>query len=115
MRILLPIAAALLVSVVPLAAQARRPLTPEDWYRFQAVSDLQIARDGTAVAYLVTSYDKSSDESRAALWTADWAGGHSAQLTHEESVSVPRFSHDGRYLSFLSSRPSGADKQLWLL
>src|SRR5215467_3852646 len=90
MRILPPIAAALLVSVAPLAAEARRPLTPEDWYRFQAVSDLQIARDGAAVAYLVTSYDKASDESRAALWTADWAGGHSAQLTHEEGVSVPR-------------------------
>src|SRR5215469_1342477 len=115
MRILPPIAAALLVSVAPLAAEARRPLTPEDWYRFQAVSDLQIARDGTTVAYLVTSYDKSSDESRAALWTADWAGGHSVQLTHGESVSVPRFSHDGRYLSFLSARPSDADKQLWLL
>src|SRR5215469_3234680 len=115
MRILPPIAAALLVSVAPLAAEARRALTPEDWYRFEAVSDLQIARDGTAVAYLVTSYDKSSDESRAALWTADWAGGHSEQLTHGESVSVPRFSHDGRYLSFLSARPSDADKQLWLL
>src|SRR5215831_3676083 len=106
MRILLPIAAALLVSVVPLAAQARRALTPEDWYRFQAVSDLEIAPDGGAVAYLVTSYDKSSDESRAALWTADWAGARSEQLTHGESVSEPRFSPDGRYLSFLSARPA---------
>ena len=115
MRMLPPIVAALLVSVAPLAAEARRALMPEDWYRFQAASDLQIAPDGAAVAYLVTSYDKSSDESRAALWTADWAGGHNEQLTHGESVSVPRFSHDGRYLSFLSARPSGADKQLWLL
>ena len=115
MRTLPPIVAALLVSVAPLAAEARRALMPEDWYRFQAGSDLQIAPDGAAVAYLVTSYDKSSDESRAALWTADWAGGHNEQLTHGESVSVPRFSHDGRYLSFLSARPSGADKQLWLL
>jgi len=115
MRTLPPIVAALLVSVAPLAAEARRALMPEDWYRFQAASDLQIAPDGAAVAYLVTSYDKSSDESRAALWAADWAGGHNEQLTHGESVSVPRFSHDGRYLSFLSARPSGADKQLWLL
>ena len=115
MRTLPPIVAALLVTLAPLAAEARRALTPEDWYRFAAVSDLQIARDGTAVAYLVTSYDKSSDESRAALWTADWAGAHSEQLTHGESVSKPHFSHDGRYLSFLSARPSGADTQLWLL
>jgi dipeptidyl aminopeptidase/acylaminoacyl peptidase len=115
MRILPPIAAALLVVLAPLTVQARRALTPEDWYRFQAVSDLEIAPDGAAVAYLVTSYDKASDESRAALWTADWAGHHSEQLTHGESVSEPRFSPDGRYLSFLSARPSGANTQLWLL
>ena len=112
---LLPLTLALLASLSPPAAQARRALTPEDWYRFQAVSDLEIAPDGGAVAYLVTSYDKSSDESRAALWTADWAGARSEQLTHGESVSWPRFSPDGRYLSFLSARPASERTQLWLL
>jgi dipeptidyl aminopeptidase/acylaminoacyl peptidase len=115
MRILLPIFAALLLSVAPLTGEARRALTPEDWYRFQAVSDLQIAPDGAGVAYLVTSYDKASDESRAALWMADWAGRQDEQLTHGESVSAPRFSPDGRYLSFLSARPASASTQLWLL
>jgi dipeptidyl aminopeptidase/acylaminoacyl peptidase len=112
---LLPVTLALMVGLAPLAAQARRALTPEDWYRFQAVSDLQIAADGAAVAYLVTSYDKASDESRAALWTAEWGGRHEEQLTHGESVSAPRFSPDGRYLSFLSARPADATTQLWLL
>src|SRR6185437_1523302 len=87
---LLPLTLALLASLTPFAAQARRALTPEDWYRFQAVSDLEVAPDGAAVAYLVTSYDKSSDESRSALWTADWAGTRSEQLTQGESVSAPR-------------------------
>jgi dipeptidyl aminopeptidase/acylaminoacyl peptidase len=112
---LLPLTLALMASLAPPGAEARRPLNPEDWYRFQAVSGLQIAPDGAAVAYLVTSYDKASDESRAALWTADWAGKHSEQLTRGESVSEPRFSPDGRYLSFLSARPSDANTQLWLL
>ena len=111
----LGVGAALLVCVSPPNAQARRALTPEDWYRFQAVSDLQIAPDGAAVAYLVTSYDKTSDESRAALWTADWAGRHSEQLTRGESVSEPRFSPDGRSISFLSARPGGEITQVWLL
>jgi len=115
MRTLPPIVAALLVTMAPVAAEARRALTPEDWYRFQAVSDLRIARDGAAVAYLVTSYDKESDESRAALWMSDWGGQHEEQLTHGESVSEPRFSPDGRYLSFLSARPASANTQLWLL
>jgi dipeptidyl aminopeptidase/acylaminoacyl peptidase len=112
---LLPLTVALISCFAPLAAEARRALTPEDWYRFQAVSDLEIARDGAAVAYLVTSYDKTSDESRAALWTSDWSGNHGEQVTHGESVSEPRFSPDGRSLSFLSARPSGATTQLWIL
>ena len=97
------------------AAWAGRPLAPEDWFRFQDVSDLAMAPDGSAVAYLVTSYDKESDESRSALWMIDWAGTHSVQLTRGESVSVPRFSPDGRYVSFLSARPAGSKTQLWAL
>ncbi|MBV8402768.1 MAG: S9 family peptidase, partial [Gammaproteobacteria bacterium] len=107
---------ALILLCAPLTVEARRALTPEDWYRFQPVSDLQIAPDGTSLAYLVTSYDKASDEKRAALWTVDWAAGHNGQqLTHGASVSVPRFSPDGRYLSYLSKPPEGDSTQLWLL
>jgi dipeptidyl aminopeptidase/acylaminoacyl peptidase len=112
---LLPIIAVLLACLAPLTAQAGRPLTSEDWYRFQDVSDLKIAPDGSTLAYLVTSYDKASDESRSALWTVAWTGGESLKLTSGESVSEPRFSPDGRYLSFLSARPAGSTTQLWLL
>jgi len=115
MKRLLPIAVAFIAGLAPPAAQAGRALTPEDWYRFQAVSDLKIAPDGVAVAYLVTSYDKESDESRSALWLANWAGDASVQLTRGESVSEPRFSPDGRYLSFLSARPAEGKAQLWVL
>jgi dipeptidyl aminopeptidase/acylaminoacyl peptidase len=49
------------------------------------------------------------------LWLANWAGDASVQLTRGESVSEPRFSPDGRYLSFLSARPAGERTQLWVL
>jgi dipeptidyl aminopeptidase/acylaminoacyl peptidase len=88
---------------------------PQDWYRFQTLSDLQIAPDGAAVAYLVTTYDKEADESRSALWIADWVRGESVQLTRGESVTDPRFSPDGRYVSFLAARPAESATQLWLL
>ena len=104
-----------LVVCLPPGAWAGRALAPQDWYRFQDVSDLQIAPDGTAVAYLVTSYDRASDESRSALWTADWTGKSRARLTRGESVSEPRFSPDGRYLSYLTARPAGTPTQLWVL
>ncbi len=101
--------------LTPVAAQAGRPLQPEDWYRFREVSDLAIAPDGGAVAYLVTSFDKDEDESRSALWLAGWDGRPGVQLTHGESVSEPRFSPDGRQVSFLSARPADATTQLWVV
>ena len=112
---ILALLAILGVLATPRAAHAGRALEPADWYRFKAVSDLVMAPDGSAVAYIVTSYDKASDESRGALWLAAWNGKESLQLTRDESVSVPRFSPDGRYLSFLSARPDGSSTQLWLL
>jgi len=115
MKRLLPCLVVVAATLTPRSVQAGRPLSPEDWFRFQAVSDLHIAPDGAAVAYLVTSYDKESDASRSALWMANWAGDASVQLTRGESVSEPRFSPDGRYLSFLSARPAESKTQLWVL
>ena len=115
MKRLLPLSCVVAATLTPWSVQAGRPLSPEDWFRFQAVSDLHIAPDGAAVAYLVTSYDKESDASRSALWMANWAGDASVQLTRGESVSEPRFSPDGRYLSFLSARPAESKTQLWVL
>jgi dipeptidyl aminopeptidase/acylaminoacyl peptidase len=107
--------AAMLGCLAAPLVQADRALVADDWYRFQALSELQISPDGDSVAYLVTSYDRAADASRTQLWTANWAGGEAAQLTRSEDVSDPRFSPDGRYISFLSARPAGAATQLWLL
>ena len=105
---------ALILGLTPLAALAGRPLEPADWYRFRAVSDLQIAPDGRAVAYLVTRYDRASDQSLRELWLADWDGRHAAARAHGLSASEPRFSPDGR-LSYLAARAQDAPAQLWLL
>ena len=112
---LLPVLIALATCALPCGAYAGRALLPEDWYRFQPLSDLQIAPDGTAVAYLVTTYDKEADESKSALWITDWVHAEGVQLTRGESVTDPRFSPDGRYLSFLAARPPESAAQLWLL
>jgi dipeptidyl aminopeptidase/acylaminoacyl peptidase len=110
-------AAVCLATFAPLA-QAGRPLTAQDWYRFQGVSGLTMTRDGSTVAYVVTAYDKSSDESRDAIWIADWSGGHSArvvQLQTEDYSPKPHFTPDGRSISFLSEGSKGDTTQLWLV
>jgi dipeptidyl aminopeptidase/acylaminoacyl peptidase len=95
---------------------ARGPLGAEDIYRIQAVSDPQVSPDGLWVAYVVTTNDRAADEQRSAIWMVSWDGTQQLAMTSAASdTDKPRWSPDGRYLSFLGSA-AGSDKpQIMLL
>jgi dipeptidyl aminopeptidase/acylaminoacyl peptidase len=97
------------------AASAPRTLVPDDYYRFLDVTEPQLSPDGTAVAYLVTAHDREADAERGDVWLVNWDGSESRALTHGESASHPRFSPDGRYVAFISTRPHDATAQIWVL
>ncbi len=97
-------------------APVQRALTPDDLYRVEDVSDPQVSPDGLWVAYVVTLNDRESDEAHAAIWMVSWDGTQRVTLTAAaDGTAKPRWSPDGRYLSFLST-PTGSDKpQIMLL
>jgi dipeptidyl aminopeptidase/acylaminoacyl peptidase len=103
------------------AAQTKRPLQPSDVYRLQDLNSPQVSPDGKWVVYALSSVDTSKDKRNTDLWMVSWDGKESVQLTNgPANESSPRWSPDGRYLSFLSSRKTGEEKeeegaQLWLL
>jgi len=92
-------------------------MTPEDLAALRDVGRPQISPDGEWVAYTVRSSDLKEDKRGTDLWMTRWDGLRSLQLTFtKESESTPRFSPDGRYLSFLSSRGGDGDAdQIWLM
>src|SRR6202034_3160696 len=51
------------------------------------------------------------------IWMVSWDGSQNVRLTYgTESESSPRWSPDGKYLSFVSSRPGKTKgSQIWLL
>jgi dipeptidyl aminopeptidase/acylaminoacyl peptidase len=104
---------------LPVVAQstARRPLRPEDIYRLRDVRDPERSADGKWVAYTVSAADSAKDKNHTDLWMTSWDGTETIQLTSgPESEQTPRWSPDGRYLGFLSSRQDSAEStQLWLL
>jgi dipeptidyl aminopeptidase/acylaminoacyl peptidase len=105
----------LLASLVSAQNPAKRPIAIDDIYRMEKIGSPQMSPDGKWVAYTVTSIDKAADRRRTALWMVSWEGTEDVRLTFgKQSASSPKWSPDGKYLSFLSSEEKGKT-QIWLL
>jgi dipeptidyl aminopeptidase/acylaminoacyl peptidase len=107
-----------LVSTVTILAQtAPRPLKIDDIARFREVRDPQISPDGQLIAYVVATVDTKDDKTYSHIWMVGYDGTDNRQITFsQDSENAPRWSPDGRYLSFTSSRPGKAKgNQVWLL
>jgi len=92
-----------------------RPFSLDDLSRVRDVREPQISPDGAWVAYTVSTSDTAEDRSTSAVWMASWDGSRNVRLTTSKSGEhTPRWSPDGRWLAFLSSRDDD-HTQLWLL
>ena len=109
--------ALMVVLTANLAAAQLRPVAIDDQFRFFDVGDPQMSPDGEWVLYTVTSWDVAADRRNTDIWKVKWDGSQPSQLTFTpENENTPRWSPDGKYISFLSSRP-GPEKgtQVWVL
>lgn len=86
------------------------PLTAEDFYELESVSDPQIHPGGQWIAFVRRSVDRQANVYCDAIWLARSDGSKAKPFTagtHRDGH--PRWSPDGRYLAFLSDR--GGDKR----
>ncbi|MEP6711270.1 MAG: S9 family peptidase [Ferruginibacter sp.] len=107
-----------IISQLQAAAQppVKRPLIPSDVYLLKTVADPRVSPDGKWVAYTVSTVDTAKDKRNSDVWMVSWDGKESVQLTNNEgSESSPRWSPDGKYLSFVSSRNGEKLSQIWLM
>ncbi|MHA4810518.1 S9 family peptidase [Flavitalea flava] len=114
-----------LLSGLRLTAQqppSKRSMRPSDIYRLPILGDAQVSPDGKWVAYTISTVDTTRDRRNSDIWMISWDGSQNLQITNSpEGESKPRWSPDGKYLSFLSSRqatePTATIKgnQVWLM
>ncbi len=98
-----------LTFAVTAAAADLRPLTPHDLMAMQQISDPQLSPDGEQVVFVVRSVDLEADRGRTDLWLIKADGTDTRRLTtHPENDSNPRWTPDGAWIYFLSTRADGS-------
>ncbi|MFP5307443.1 MAG: prolyl oligopeptidase family serine peptidase [Gammaproteobacteria bacterium] len=96
------------------STQGPRPFSADDLVRLVRVSDPQLSPDGKQVVYTLRRTDYEANKGVTDLWLLDLASRQTRQLTRADgNHSDPRWSPDGRWIYFLSTRSGSA--QVWRL
>jgi dipeptidyl aminopeptidase/acylaminoacyl peptidase len=107
------------VSVTRSSAQetdSLRVLTVDDYFALKEVGSPRVSPDGEWVAYTVWSQDLEKDGSETRLWMVPTSGGPAIPMTATgNSARRPRWSPDGKYLTFLSTREGVEGTQVFAL
>ena len=94
---------------------ALRNIQVDDYFALKSVGSPRISPDGTLVAYTVRTKDLENDRSETRLWMVSTSGGEALPMTAKgSSVWRPRWSPDGKYLTFMASS-RGQSSQVFAL
>ena len=101
------------------AQKPPRPIVIDDIFQIHDVHDPQLSPDAKWLAYTVGTGQLKDDSTKQRIWMLAIPGGSAptepiALTSEDASSSHPRWSPDGKYLAFLSSRHDGK-AQVWLL
>ena len=111
MKLGLAVLGAALVAAVPAPAHAKG-LTVDDMLAMQRVGDPNVSPDGKGIAFSVRDTDIEANKGRFDVWLIGVDGSNLRRLTTApENDTDPRWSADGKYIYFLSSR--GGASQVW--
>ena len=90
-------------------------IMPQDFYEIVTVQDPQVSPDGDWIAFVRVSTERVENKYRRAIWLARTDGSSLKPFTTGlEQDYAPRWSPDGKYLAFVSTR-NGEKPQIYLI
>ncbi len=94
-----------------------RPLTPDDVYRWQSLTEPRVSPDGRWIAYTLSVPNRLKDSDDSQIWLVSWDGKQSRQLTPPaSSAHDARWSSDSSQIAYLGTGTSEFDdEQIWII
>jgi dipeptidyl aminopeptidase/acylaminoacyl peptidase len=91
------------------AQTPRQPLTIDDLFSYTEIRSAKLAPDGRAAVIATSRADWKHDRFRDDLWLWREDQNSLRPLAQSGHDSDPEWSHDGKYIAFISSRPVSAE------
>ncbi len=94
-----------------------RPLEIADMFRIKRVGSPVVSPDGEWVAYTVSTPASPTEKGGTRIWMAPTSGegGPIPMTAKGYSASTPKWSPDGKFLSFMAARGDSAKTQVWVM
>ncbi len=97
--------AILILTVVTVNAQNKRPITAEDLWNMKRVSSLTVSPDGRFGCFVVAEYNIKDNKGNSDLWLIDLTTGKQKRLTtNVGSDNSPVWHPNSRTVAFISKR-----------